>query len=203
MAKLQVIRCVTVLIFLLYLKVILSNVGPLDVEIGKFVEIPQVFRFVPPVVLSFLIFVTIFYWVKYRQRRSTISKFLTVEFLVVIFSSVLLPTSGHCEPLNKFTDLTSCVNVNLSAQLVVFASIILQMSHSRYLKAFTYLIWFIAIICLFLYQKTSDVLISSVFVMLVFTNPFVTKISKFLIQESPYFERIHDVTISKHVITSI
>ena len=203
MAKLQVIRCVTVFIFLLYLKVILSNVGPLDMEIGKFVEIPQVFRFVPPVILSFIILVTGCYWVKYRRQAERISKFLTVEFLVVIFSSVLLPNDTFCRAKNPFIDWPNCLTVNLSAQLMVFASIILQMSHSRYLKAFICLILFIAIICLFLYQRTSDVIISSVFVMLVSTNPFVTKISKFLIQESPYFERIHDVTISKHVISSI
>jgi hypothetical protein len=39
---------------------------------------------------------------------------------------------------------------------------------------------------------------------LTFSNPFVIKISKLIfITESPYFERIHDVTISKHVISSI
>ena len=204
MAKLKVIRCVIVFIFLFFLKIFLSNIGPLDVKIDPRIALPESLRFIPPVVLSILILLSIVDWIKYQRQNHTIAKFLTVEFLVVLFSSVLLPAPlDLCRVQNPLTDWPNCVTVNLAAQLILFASIITQMSHSRYLKAFSYLILFVAIIVLLLYEKTTSVILSSVFVILLTSNRFVTKISNFFIQESPYFERIHDISVSKHVISSI
>lgn len=202
MAKLKVIRCVTVFMFIMYSKVVLSNIGPLDMGIDTGITIPAYLWFVPPIVLSFLILLTMYYWIRWRQARSTIAIFLTTEFLVVLFSYALLPTDDACEM--TITDWPNCITVNLSAQLVVFASIISQISHSRYVKGCSYLLLFVAIIVLLLYEKTADVILSVVFVLLIFTNPFIIKRSKLIfITESPYFERLHDVTISKHVISSI
>jgi hypothetical protein len=201
MAKLKVLRCVVGLLFILYLKVLLSNVGTINIGIVSSFALPDYLRFVSPVILSILILLTMFYWSRYRHR-STIAMFLTVEFFVVLFSYALLPTDNFCEM--TITDWPNCIFArNFAAQLVVFASIISQISHSRVVKACTSLLLFVAIIVLLIYEKTTDIILSVLFTVLIFTNPFIIKISKFFILESPYFERIHDVSISKHVITSI
>lgn len=201
MAELKNRRCVLGFVFIMYSKVVLSNIGTVDVEIDTGITLPNFLRFIPPVILSVLILLTMYYWIRWRQSRSTIAKFLTVEFFVVLFSFVLLPIDDACEM--TITDWPNCITVNLSAQLVVFASIISQISHSRFVKGCSYLLLFVAIIVLLLYEKTADVILSVVFVLLIFTNPFIIKISKFFILESPYFERIREVSISKHVISSI
>jgi len=205
MVKLKVIRCVVGLIFLLYLKVLLSNIGTLDVEIVSRFALPAYLRFVPPVTLSVLILLTTYYWIRRRPTRSTIAMFLTVEFMVVIFSYTLLPTDDACgSTITDWHDFSNCITVNLSAQLIVFSSIISRISHSRFVKGCSYFILLVAIIVLLLYERTADIVLSVSFVLLTFSNPFVIKISKLIfITESPYFERIHDVTISKHVISSI
>ena len=201
MAKLKVLRCVVGLLFILYLKVLLSNVGTINIGIVSSFALPDYLRFVSPVILSILILLTMFYWSRYRHR-STIAMFLTVEFFVVLFSYALLPTDNFCEM--TITDWPNCIFArNFAAQLVVFASIISQISHSRVVKVCTSLLLFVAIIVLLIYEKTTDIILSVLFTVLIFTNPFIIKISKFFILESPYFERIHDVSISKHVITSI
>ena len=203
MVKLKVIRCVVGLIFLLYLKVLLSNIGTLDVEIVSRFALPVYLRFVPPFTLSVLILLTTYYWIRWRPTRSTIAMFLTVEFMVVMFSYALLPTDDACGSTD-WQDSFNCITVNLSAQLIVFASIISRISHSKPVKGCTFLLLFVAIIFLLLYEKTTDVILSVVFTVLTFSNPFVIKISKLIfITESPYFERIYDVSISKHVISSI
>ena len=205
MVKLKVIRCVVGFIFLLYLKVLLSNIGTLDVEIVSRFALPAYLRFVPPVTLSVLILLTTYYWIRRRPTRSTIAMFLTVEFMVVIFSYTLLPTDDACgSTITDWHDFSNCITVNLSAQLIVFSSIISRISHSRFVKGCSYFILLVAIIVLLLYERTADIVLSVSFVLLTFSNPFVIKISKLIfITESPYFERIHDVTISKHVISSI
>ena len=202
MVKLKVIRCVVGLIFLLYLKVLLSNIGTLDVEIVSRFALPAYLRFVPPFTLSVLILLTTYYWI-WSKTRSTIAMFLTVEFMVVMFSYALLPTDDACGSTD-WQDCFNCITPNLSAQLIVFSSIISRISHSKPVKGCTFLLLFVAIIFLLLYEKTTDVILSVVFTVLTFSNPFVIKISKLIfITESPYFERIYDVSISKHVISSI
>ena len=203
MVKLKVIRCVVGFIFLLYLKVLLSNIGTLDVEIVSRFALPAYLRVVPPFTLSVLILLTTYYWIRKSKTRSTIAMFLTVEFMVVMFSYALLPTDDACGSTD-WQDCFNCITPNLSAQLIVFSSIISQISHSRTVKGCTYFLLFVAIIVLILFEKTTDVVISVVFTVLTFSNPFVNKITKLIfVTESPYFERIHDVTISKHVISSI
>ena len=203
MVKLKVIRCVVGLIFLLYLKVLLSNIGTLDVEIVSRFALPAYLRFVPPVTLSVLILLTTYYWIRRRPTRSTIAMFLTVEFMVVIFSYTLLPTDDACgSTITDWHDFSNCITVNLSAQLIVFSSIISRISHSRFVKGCSYFILLVAIIVLLLYERTADIVLSVSFVLLTFSNPFVIKISKLIfITESPYFERLNDVTISKHMVS--
>jgi hypothetical protein len=205
MVKLKVIRCVVGFIFLLYLKVLLSNISTIDVEIVSRFALPAYLRFVPPVALSVLILLTTYYWIRWRPTRSTIAMFLTVEIVVLLFSYALLPTDDACgSTIMDLKDSFNCITPNLSAQLIVFSSIISRISHSKPVKGCTYFLLFIAIIFLLLYEKSTDVILSVVFTVLTFSNPFVIKISKLIfITESPYFERIHDVTISKHVISSI
>jgi len=205
MAKLKIIRCVLGLLFLLYFKLLLSNFGTVDVEIVSRFALPVHLRFVPPVILSVLILLTTYYWIRWSQTRSTIAMFLTVEFMVVLFSYALLPTDDVCgSTIMDWQDSFNCITPNLSAQLIVFSSIISRISHSKPVKGCTYFLLFIAIIFLLLYEKSTDIILSVSFTVLTFSNPFVIKISKLIfITESPYFERIHDVTISKHVISSI
>ena len=202
MVKLKVIRCVVGFIFLLYLKVLLSNISTIDVEIVSRFALPAYLRFVPPFTLSVLILLTTYYWI-WSQTRSTIAMFLTVEFMVVLFSYALLPTDDACgSTIMDLKDCFNCITFNLSAQLIVFSSIISQISHSRTVKGCTYFLLFVAIIVLILFEKTTDVVISVVFTVLTFSNPFVNKITKLIfITESPYFERIHDVSISKHMVS--
>lgn len=203
MAKLKIIRCVLGLLFLLYFKLLLSNFGTVDVEIVSRFALPVYLRFVPPVILSVLILLTTYYWIRWSQTRSTIAMFLTVEFMVVMFSYALLPTDDACGSTD-WQDSFNCITPNLSAQLIVFASIISRISHSKPVKGCTYFLLFIAIIFLLLYEKSTDIILSVSFTVLTFSNPFVIKISKLIfITESPYFERLNDVTISKHVISSI
>ena len=203
MVKLKVIRCVVGLFFLLYLKLLLSNIGTFNVEIVSRFALPAYLRFVPTVTLSVLILLTTYYWIKWSQTRRTIAMFLTVEFMVVMFSYALLPTDDACGSTD-WQDCFNCITPNLSAQLIVFSSIISRISHSKTVKGCTFLLLFVAIIVLLLYEKTTDVILSVSFVLLTFSNPFVNKITKLIfITESPYFERIHDVSISKHVISSI
>ena len=200
MVKLKVIRCVVGFFFLLYLKVLLSNFGTLDVEIVSRFALPAYLRFVPPVILSVLILLTTYYWI-WSQTRSTIAMFLTVEFMVVLFSYALLPTDDACGSTD-WQDSFNCITVNLSAQLIVFSSIISRISHSRLVKGCTYFLLLVAIIVLLLYERTADIIISVFFTVLTFSNPFVIKISKLIfITESPYFERLNDVTISKHMVS--
>ena len=205
MAKLKIIRCVLGLLFLLYFKLLLSNFGTLDVEIVSRFALPVYLRFVPPVTLSVLILLTTYYWIRWSQTRSTIAMFLTVEFMVVLFSYALLPTDDVCgSTIMDWQDSFNCITPNLSAQLIVFSSIISRISHSKPVKGCTYFLLFIAIIFLLLYEKSTDIILSVSFTVLTFSNPFVIKISKLIfITESPYFERLNDVTISKHVISSI
>jgi len=205
MAKLKIIRCVLGLLFLLYFKLLLSNFGTLDVEIVSRFALPAYLRFVPPVILSVLILLTTYYWIRWSQTRSTIAMFLTVEFMVVLFSYALLPTDDACgSTIMDWQDSFNCITPNLSAQLIVFSSIISRISHSKPVKGCTYFLLFIAIIFLLLYEKSTDIILSVSFTVLTFSNPFVIKISKLIfITESPYFERLNDVTISKHVISSI
>ena len=204
MAKLKIIRCVLGLLFLLYFKLLLSNFGTVDVEIVSRFALPVYLRFVPPVILSVLILLTTYYWI-WSQTRSTIAMFLTVEFMVVLFSYALLPTDDACgSTIMDWQDSFNCITPNLSAQLIVFSSIISRISHSKPVKGCTYFLLFIAIIFLLLYEKSTDIILSVSFTVLTFSNPFVIKISKLIfITESPYFERLNDVTISKHVISSI
>jgi len=205
MAKLKIIRCVLGLLFLLYFKLLLSNFGTVDVEIVSRFALPVYLRFVPPVILSVLILLTTYYWIRWSQTRSTIAMFLTVEFMVVLFSYALLPTDDACgSTIMDWQDSFNCITPNLSAQLIVFSSIISRISHSKPVKGCTYFLLFIAIIFLLLYEKSTDIILSVSFTVLTFSNPFVIKISKLIfITESPYFERLNDVTISKHVISSI
>jgi hypothetical protein len=202
MAKLKIIRCVLGLLFLLYLKLLLSNISTVDVEIVSRFALPAYLRFVPPVILSVLILLTMYYWIR-KPTRSTIAMFLTVEFMVILFSYALLPTDDACgSTIMDWQDSFNCITVNLSAQLIVFSSIISRISHSRLVKGCTYFLLLVAIIVLLLYERTADIIISVVFTVLTFSNPFVIKISKLIfITESPYFERIHDVTISKHMVS--
>ena len=203
MVKLKVIRCVVGFIFLLYLKVLLSNISTIDVEIVSRFALPPYLRFVPPVALSVLILLTTYYWIRWRPTRSTIAMFLTVEIVVLLFSYALLPTDDACgSTIMDWQDSFNCITPNLSAQLIVFSSIISRISHSKTVKGCTFLLLFVAIIFLLLYEKTTDVILSVVFTLLTFSNPFVNKITKLIfITESPYFERIHDVSISKHMVS--
>jgi len=196
---LKIGRCVFGFIFLLCLMFFVSNIGTFDVKMNP-PPLPAFLLFIPPVILSLLLLQLFVHWIRYRNH--TIAKFLTIEFLVVIFSYLLLPTQ-----IPSVYFFPTCVN--LSAQLVLVLLILFEISHSRITKSFICFLCFIAILILMFGSQRRNIVISGIFVLLVGHNPFVIKISKlFFVYESPYYENVSDrgnskPHVSSHVISSI